>query len=241
MSKSGPRHPIATGRQIGVPQGGVFSGLLSNLYVTPFDKELMDAGYFLIRYADDFLVSCRTDAECKSVEQLSHEAASRIGLCLHPKKTERIHVSKGFDFVGFRLKSSRVSIRAWNVEKFRTRIRETIDDRKYVPSSNTHFQPKKRLINHLNAKIRGGIPKDGGNRRSWMAYFRIVNDVEQIRRLNRWLWQEFSRWHAKHYGEELGHSKIRQLGLRSLVTEYWSVRRELPTRALPANGPKRTK
>ena len=234
MPKSGPRHPIIGSRQQGVPQGGVLSGLLSNLYVTSFDKELMGHGYYLVRYADDFVILCKSEKERSFAKVQATKAADQIKLELHPDKTDEVEAQDGIDFVGFRVTANHVSVRDWNVKNFKQRILDTIQDEKYIPNSKLHRRPIKRLINHLNSKIYGGVPKDGGPRRSWLAFFRIVDDIDQLTRLNRWLWQEFSNWHFEHYGTRLSHKQVRELGLRSLVTEYWRVRREFSSKSKKA-------
>ena len=50
----------------GVPQGGVASPLWSNIYLTPFDHAMTEAGYRLTRFADDFVVICNTRQEAEA-------------------------------------------------------------------------------------------------------------------------------------------------------------------------------
>jgi retron-type reverse transcriptase len=47
----------------GTPQGGVISPLLSNVYLTPLDNALTEAGYPFVRYADDGVILCRSEEE----------------------------------------------------------------------------------------------------------------------------------------------------------------------------------
>jgi group II intron reverse transcriptase/maturase len=60
-SEDGHTHPTVRG----VPQGGVVSPLMSNVLLTPFDREMRRKGYRLTRFADDWLVTCRSRAEAQ--------------------------------------------------------------------------------------------------------------------------------------------------------------------------------
>jgi RNA-directed DNA polymerase len=233
MPKDGPRHPLPNSRQIGVPQGGVLSGLLSNLYLRDFDVQLGASDFQLVRYADDFVVMARTDHDRQLAEEAAREVAATLKLELHPDKTTSTHMNAGLTFVGFRIRGSRVSIRSANVERFKTRIRETIALRRPTNSS-VALRERRRLVRHLCAKIKGVKVEE--KRRSWIAFFRLINDVDQLQTLNRWLWHEVSRWNKRYLGSTLSHTEIRDLGLRSLTTEYRSVRREMPTPPLPFIG-----
>src|SRR5437016_12094012 len=84
----------------GTPQGSVISPLLSNIYLNPLDHKMAQKGYEMVRYADDAVVCCRTEAEVR--EALAEIAAwtERAGLKVHPNKTRIVSaVGKGgFDF-----------------------------------------------------------------------------------------------------------------------------------------------
>jgi RNA-directed DNA polymerase len=87
----------------GTPQGSVISPLLSNIYLNPMDHKMAQLGYEMVRYADDAVVCCRTEAEAQ--EALAELAAwtEAAGLTLHPTKTRIVSaVGKGgFDFLGY--------------------------------------------------------------------------------------------------------------------------------------------
>jgi RNA-directed DNA polymerase len=88
----------------GVPQGGVASPLWSNIYLTPFDHAMTKAGYRLTRWADDFVVVCRTRQEAEAAlataRAFLHE---KLGVSLHPEKTRIVHVTNGFEFLGYKI------------------------------------------------------------------------------------------------------------------------------------------
>ena len=111
--------------RVGTPQGGVASPLLANIALNLLDWQLHEHGFRFARYADDFVVLCRSAEEAKEaralVEQLLRE---RLGLELSPEKTKVTTFHEGFAFLGFDISSQAVRMRAKSVEKFKTKVRE---------------------------------------------------------------------------------------------------------------------
>jgi len=85
---------------VGVPLGAVLSPLLCNLYLHRLDVALVDAGWRPIRYADDFVVPCRTEEEANRARQDTATALARIKLQLEPRKTAVVSFETGFDYLG---------------------------------------------------------------------------------------------------------------------------------------------
>src|SRR6185312_12470584 len=109
----------------GTPQGGVISPLLSNIFLHVLDvlwtRHSAPLGT-LVRYADDFVVMCRTRKECEQAEQRIRVILERLGLELHPEKTRRVELydgKEGFDFLGCHL-HKRMSGAIW--ERKRQRV-----------------------------------------------------------------------------------------------------------------------
>ena len=88
----------------GTLQGGVVSPLLSSILLTPFDREMRRKGYHLTRYADDWVVTCRTRAEAVASLQAAANVLGALGVTLHPSKTRIVHVRYGFAFLGYKIK-----------------------------------------------------------------------------------------------------------------------------------------
>ena len=110
--------------RVGTPQGGVVSPLLANIALNVLDWYLHEHGFRFVRYADDFVVLCRTEDEAKEALALvEHLLANQLGLCLSPEKTKVTRFHEGFSFLGFDIKSRFVRMRAKSVENFKTKVR----------------------------------------------------------------------------------------------------------------------
>ena len=87
----------------GTPQGGVVSPLLSNILLTPFDKEMRRRGYELTRWADDWVVTCRTRAEAEHALAPAVKILEQLGVTLNQEKTRIVHIARGFEFLGCKI------------------------------------------------------------------------------------------------------------------------------------------
>jgi group II intron reverse transcriptase/maturase len=105
----GKGHLFPTER--GTPQGGVVSPMLSNILLTPFDREMRLRGYQLTRYADDWVITCTSAAEARAAVDAARRILKQLGVELHPQKTRIVHVRYGFEFLGYKIK--RGYLRGW--------------------------------------------------------------------------------------------------------------------------------
>lgn len=86
----------------GVLQGSPISPLLANVYLNKFDKLLTKQGFKLIRYCDDFVISCRAQSEAENALQTAEYELKKRKLSLHPDKTRIIEPKGEFEFLGFK-------------------------------------------------------------------------------------------------------------------------------------------
>lgn len=131
---------------IGTPQGGVISPLLANIVLNKLDWRLEDAGYRFVRYADDFVVVCKTKTQAKAALELVTHVMTELGLSLSPQKTKIASYGMGYDFLGFHLSSQSRTMRTKSLEKFKTKIRELTRRCNNLDS---------QVIEKLNQVIRG--------------------------------------------------------------------------------------
>jgi RNA-directed DNA polymerase len=177
----------------GTPQGGVISPLLSNIYLHVFDEQMQRAGFQLTRYADDWLCVCRTREEAeRALASARAVLEGQLGLRIHPEKTRIVHVSQGFEFLGYkiglgrglRFKSGGIGLyaipRQRSIDRFKDKVRALTRRRIAVPLEE--------LIHVLNPVIRG-----------WGMYYRRANVRRLFNRLNRWIVRRIWGWRFKRW------------------------------------------
>ncbi len=114
--------------EAGAPQGAVLSPLLSNIYLNPLDHHLAGLGYEMVRYADDFVILCRSQAEAEQALTVVRQWCEVAGLTLHPTKTKIVDVRvDGFDFLGFHFQTTRQGrLTRWPRKKSMQKLKDTI-------------------------------------------------------------------------------------------------------------------
>jgi group II intron reverse transcriptase/maturase len=191
----------------GVPQGGVISPLLSNIYLNYLDgvwrRQCAHLGV-LVRYADDFVVMCRTAKECEEAERRVRIILERLKLELHPDKTRRVDLSwgkEGFDFLGCHLRK-RLSGSIWEKQRRRVyflqrgpsqrsmkRVRQRVKE--LTPRARCH-EDVREVIADLNPVLRG-----------WGNYFRTGNASNQFIDIDRYVWRRLKGLRRKRAGRQL--------------------------------------
>lgn len=138
----------------GTPQGAVISPLLSNIYLDPLDQEMAEQGVEMVRYADDFVILCRSEAEAKEALERVKEWTEQAGLTLHPEKTRIVDATQagGFDFLGYTFAQGQKRPRQKSLKKFKDTIR--------AKTRRNHGESLQRVIEDLNRTLRG-----------WFGYF----------------------------------------------------------------------
>jgi RNA-directed DNA polymerase len=146
----------------GTPQGAVLSPLLANIYLHPMDERLRQSGYEMVRYADDFVVLCRSEAEAQAALGVIRSHCDAYGLTLHPEKTKLgdcLVPGQGFDFLGYHFEAGR----RWVRKKSRRSIRDRIRDK----TKRTCGRSLDQIIGELNPMLRG-----------WFVYFKHAKTYE---------------------------------------------------------------
>jgi RNA-directed DNA polymerase len=139
----------------GTPQGAVISPLLSNIYLDPLDHRMAEQGYEMVRYADDFVVLCRSREEAERALAEVEVWTAAAGLQLHPDKTRIVDAAKpgGFDFLGYHFERGY----RWPSKKSLKKHKATI--RSHTRRANG--LSLQEIIRRLNAARRG-----------WFEYFK---------------------------------------------------------------------
>ena len=188
----------------GTPQGGVISPLLSNVYLHAFDEAMTTAGIGqFVRYADDWLLLCRTRRDADAALELAGETLAGLGLELHPEKTRVVDLREGregFDFLGCH---------------FRARVSGRMLERG-VRRYYLHRWPSQRAMNRVRGRIKA---KTGGGRaghdirdviadlnpilRGWGNYFRTGNAAIKFVQIDYYVVGRLRDLMCKRYGRNL--------------------------------------
>jgi RNA-directed DNA polymerase len=143
--------------EAGAPQGAVLSPLLSNIYLDPLDRLLAREGLQMVRYADDFVILCRTPADAQRALTLVQAWIAENGLTLHPTKTRIVDAARdGFDFLGYHFCGTRQGIRHWVRKKSLRKLKDSLRSK----TKRTSGQSLQSIIVDVNRVLRG-----------WFAYF----------------------------------------------------------------------
>jgi RNA-directed DNA polymerase len=108
----------------GTPQGAVISPLLANIYLDPLDHLMAEKGFAMVRYADDFVILCRSAEEATNALGVVQTWVAEAGLVLHPTKTRVVTAADGFDFLGYHFRGLKHWPRKKSEKKLKDAIRE---------------------------------------------------------------------------------------------------------------------
>jgi RNA-directed DNA polymerase len=149
----------------GTPQGAVISPLLSNIYLDPLDHLMAGRGFEMVRYADDFVVLCRSPHEAAEALAVVRDWTAQAGLTLHPVKTKLVHaLDDGFDFLGYHFERDRV----WPRKKSMDKLKDTIR----AKTKRTVGRGLTRVIADVNPTLKGWY---GYFQHSYHPTFRMVD------------------------------------------------------------------
>ncbi|HCJ84242.1 MAG TPA: group II intron reverse transcriptase/maturase, partial [Parachlamydiales bacterium] len=196
----------------GTPQGGVVSPCLSNVLLTPFDKEMRRKGYRLTRWADDWVVTCRTRSEAVQALATATKILQKLGVTLNAKKTRIVNIKQGFEFLGFkigqgkgvlRLPASKIKAKlnkrnlyALPKDKSVTRFKDAVRQKTRRRSPLT----TEEIVKELNPLIRG-----------WGNYYKRSNVRRLFNQLDAWIIRRL--WSQRN-------KKWRTNGWRTLSTQH---------------------
>ncbi len=185
----------------GTPQGGVISPLLANVYLDDLDRIWMATCSHLgqlVRYADDFVILCRTRAQAEQAFTKVREILRHLRLQLHPTKTRLVELGlgkNGFEFLGCYLRIVRSHFKGrrylfrWPSQRamkaIRAKIRGLTKRRRWAGMKDI-----RNVIRVLNPVLRG-----------WGGYFRTGNASDKFNQIDRYVRQRLLRLLAKRGGD----------------------------------------
>jgi len=156
--------------EAGTPQGAVISPLLSNLYLDPLDHAMAEQGFEMTRYADDFVVQCRSEQEAREALAAVEAWTAAAGLVLHPDKTRITDATRkgnGFDFLGYHFEAGR----RWPRTKSLLKVKEAIR----AKTHRANGKSLREIITGVNRTLLG-----------WFEYFKHSHPA-WLRDLDQWV------------------------------------------------------
>jgi RNA-directed DNA polymerase len=195
----------------GTPQGGVISPLLANIYLHVLDTEVTARGVGeLVRYADDGVLLCRSEAQARAALDAAGEILASLGLRLHPDKTKVVDLRQGregLDFLGchFHARMSgrlweqkrvvRYYLHRWPSQKAMKRLRDKVRDR---TGRNRAGDDIRDVIADLNPVLRG-----------WGNYFRTGNATVKFQHADQYVVSRLRRLMIRKRGRNLRADQVR--------------------------------
>ena len=179
----------------GTPQGAVLSPLLANIYMHEFDRQMVEAGYEVVRYADDFVVLCRNEEECRAAKTKAETVLQGMGLEMHPEKSRVVDSRRErFQFLGYEFWPGGREPRKPSLHKLRDGIR--------AKTPRSSGRSIRETILDLNRTLRG-----------WYGYFRhsfwnVLQGVDGfVRRRLRSILRKFNKRRGTSKGNGADHSR----------------------------------
>lgn len=153
--------------EAGAPQGAVLSPLLSNIYLDPLDHLVAANGLEMVRYADDFVILCRSEADAQAALTLVAQWVNDNGLTLHPTKTKIVDArTDGFDFLGYHF----LGVKHWPRNKSVQKLKDNLRPK----TKRTRGDSIEFIVADVNRTLRG-----------WFAYFQHSRP---------WIFPRVDRW-----------------------------------------------
>lgn len=153
----------------GAPQGAVLSPLLSNIYLDPLDHLMERSGFEMVRYADDFVILCRTADDAARALELVRQWVAGNGLTLHPTKTRIVDSrEESFAFLGYEFRGTN----HWPRKKSLSKLKDSLRPK----TKRNRGDSLKCIVNDVNRTLRG-----------WFEYFQHSSYANVFRDVDGWV------------------------------------------------------
>lgn len=183
--------------EIGSPQGGVISPLISNIYLNQFDQKMMSKGIRIVRYADDILIFAKDKKTAGNYRAYATKILEEeLKLTVNEMKTNLTNVNEGVNFLGFVIRSKTLGVHPKRIKRLKDKIRRITKrnaGRKFI-----------NVIKELNPVLRG-----------WMNYYRVANIKGFVRDLMSWIRRRLRMVKMKQWKTyKAMHKEMRKLGIK---------------------------
>ena len=191
--------------EIGMPQGGPLSPLLSNIMLNELDKELERRGHRFVRYADDCMIFCKSRKSAqRTLENIIPFIEGKLFLKVNRKKTGVAHISKvkylGYSFYRYKGKC-RFRVHPKSVTKMRNKIRE-LTDRNNGMSNTKREETYQQYV------------------RGWVNYFKLADMKQLLKETDEWARRRIRAVYWKQWKK----IKTKYRMLKALGLEHWRAK-----------------
>ena len=198
--------------EVGMPQGGPLSPLLSNIMLNELDKELTRRGHRYVRYADDCMIFCksRKSAE-RTLKNITPFIERKLFLKVNREKTCVSHISKvkylGYSFYKYRGKC-RFRVHPKSVAKMKNKIRE-------LTNRSNGWGNEYRALK-LTQFIRG-----------WVNYFGMADMKALLTKIDEWLRHKIRAIYWKQWKKvKTRYRKLEELGMKEEYIQWHATMRQ---------------
>jgi len=183
--------------EIGSPQGGVISPLLSNIYLNQFDQKMMERGIRIVRYADDILIFAKDKKTAGNYKVLATKLLEdELKLKVNEEKTTLTSAFEGVSFLGFVIGTEWVIVHPKRIQRFKDKIRKI--------TKRNAGRKLEEVIKELNPVLRG-----------WINYYRVANMKKLARSLMEWIRRRLRMIKMKQWKTyKKMHKEMRKLGIK---------------------------
>jgi len=194
--------------EVGSPQGGVISPLISNIYLNQFDQKMMAKGIRIVRFADDILIFAKDKKTAGNYKTFATKILEEeLKLTVNQKKTKLTNVRGGVEFLGFVILEKYLVINPKRIKRFKDKVRNM--------TKRNAGRKLENIIKDLNPVLRG-----------WMNYYRIANIKGLASELMSWIrrrlrmvkmkqWKTYKKMH-----KEMRKQGIKGTGEKMAVTKW---------------------
>jgi len=207
--------------ELGSPQGGVVSPLISNIYLNYFDQKMKSKGIRIVRYADDILIFAKDKRTAGNYKTLATKILEgELKLKVNEEKTTLTSAYEGVAFLGFIIWEDDVTVHAKRIKRYKDNIRRI--------TKRNAGRKLEDIIKELNPVLRG-----------WMNYYRAANIKWLTQSLMGWIrrrlrmikmkqWKTYKKMH-----KEMRRQGIKGNGLKMVVTKWKNSKTNIIHRLLP--------
>ena len=181
--------------ELGSPQGGVISPLIANIYLDRFDQFMKSRGHRIVRYADDILILCSSNASAENARRVATGyLEENLKLKVNIEKTHIAQSDSGVNFLGVSIRTTHTQIQEKKLRSFKKKVKQL--------TRRNQGRNVGEIIRELNPLLRG-----------FVSYFKIANCVRELKALMGWVRRRLRCIQLKQWKKPKRlHRKLRQLG-----------------------------